>query len=83
MPARGMGNNYGVNKDPNSRRVSFEALAGAVASNLHYQQGRSAQDIAMMHPEEFTKLAGHQGIDQNKTAQLMRAYEHYNITSNQ
>lgn len=82
MAARGMGSNYGLEKDPSSRKVSFEALAGAVASKLHYEKGLSAQSIGTMHPEEFASLSGHPGIDQNKTAQLMRAYEHYNITSN-
>lgn len=82
MAARGLGGNWGIRKESDqSRKVSFEALAGAIASDLHYQQGRSASDIATMHPDEFAQLSGHKGIDQNKTAQLMRAYEHYNISS--
>ena len=84
MAAKGMGGKWGyrTENDP-SRQVSFDALAGAVASKLHYDQGRSAQDIASMHPDEFSGLAGHAGIDQNKTAQLMRAYEHYTISTKQ
>jgi hypothetical protein len=72
---------HGFNKypdrgpDPN-RAVQRSAMPGSLASRLHYQEGKSAQDLFDMTDDEWSGLS--KGlVSRDEVADYMRAYEHY------
>lgn len=61
--------------DPN-RSVAKAAMPGALASRLHYQEGKSSQDLFDMTDEEWSGLSKNI-VSRDEVADYMRAYEHY------
>lgn len=76
--ARGLTGSYGqpTQNDP-KRFVSRDALAQSIASQLHYQSGKSAEEVRMMSPDEWGSVDKTGVVTPENVADVMRAYEHY------
>lgn len=61
--------------DP-SRSVQRSAMPQSLASRLHYQEGRSSQDLYDMSDSDWTNLTK-DIVSRDEVADYMRAYEHY------
>ena len=75
--AQGLNNSWGVRTelDPN-RQVSKAAMPQALASRLHYQQKKTAQEIYQIPEDEWQSIS--KGVaSRDSVADYMRAYEHY------
>ncbi|MGA7535537.1 MAG: hypothetical protein WBW27_27035 [Pseudolabrys sp.] len=57
--------------------MSREALPQSVASRFHYQEGKSAQDVGSMSPEEWEPYGKGGLVDQGRVIDQLRALENY------
>jgi len=84
--ARGLNQSWGQETQGNpNRKVEQQGLNQRRAAQLHYQQGKTAQDVLSMSPDDWAANTGSFWDksfipDQYETAQILRAYEHYSPT---
>lgn len=76
--ASGLNGRMGEQKqhDP-ARGVGRTALAQGLASKLHYQSKRSAQDVFDMPEQEWASINKGGSVSRQDVANYLRAYEHY------
>lgn len=61
--------------DP-KRSIQRSAMPQSLASRLHYQENRSAEDLYNMSDEEWSGFSK-DIVSRDEVADYMRAYEHY------
>jgi hypothetical protein len=76
--AAGLNGSYGSRTEANPNRgVGRTALAQGLASKLHYQSKRSAQDVFDMPEQEWASINKGGSVSRQDVANYLRAYEHY------
>lgn len=78
MAAKGLGGSWGIDTGSDiSRSVARKSLPQSVASNLHYHEKKTTQDIYDMPDQEWASISKDNLVSRNDVAEYMRAYEHY------